>query len=109
RDGQRKALVTGASAAIELGGKAGWVVVNEGASGFYRVRYYAALLRSLTADLQGRLSALERFALVSDTWAAVLAGRAAVVDYIELVRLLSNETDPDVWIAVVSPLRLFSR
>ena len=42
-----------------------------------QIRYDPALLRSLTSDLQGRLSALERFSLVSDTWAAVLAGRGS--------------------------------
>src|SRR5205085_88195 len=39
---RHKTLLTGATATIELGGKADWVVVNDGASGFYRVRYDAA-------------------------------------------------------------------
>ncbi|MDQ1396398.1 MAG: tricorn protease interacting factor [Acidimicrobiaceae bacterium] len=106
---RRKVLLTGESATIELSGKADWLLANDGAWGFYRVRYDGDLLRRLTVDMQARLSPLERFGLVSDTWAAVLAGRSPVVDYIELIRLLSDETDPDVWTAILGPLRLFGR
>ena len=105
---RHKLLLTERQQTLALPGKAEWVLVNDGAWGFYRVRYEAGLLRRLTTDM-GRLSPLERFSLVSDTWAAVLAGRTPVVDYIELIRLLGEETDPDVWAAMLSPLRLFSR
>src|SRR5437763_1580865 len=106
---RHKLLWTEERATVDLSGKVDWVVVNDGAWGFYRVRYEADLLRRLTVDMQTRLSPLERFTLVSDTWAAVLAGRSPVVDYIELIRLLSDETDPDVWTAILGPLRLFGR
>jgi puromycin-sensitive aminopeptidase len=105
----RKVLLTSDSTELKLPGKVEWTVLNEGASGFYRVRYEASLLRRLTVDMQTNLEPLERLSLVSDTWAAVQAGRTAVVDYIELIRLLGDETDPEVWSAMLTPLRTFGR
>ena len=109
--GTRKLLLNDASATIDFGSsKADWVVINAGGSGFYRTRYSAELLRRLTADLEAaQLSAVERFNLVSDTWAAVWAGLAPVDDFVELARLFGDETDATVWTAVLSPFSLFER
>ncbi len=109
--GTRKFLLSDGSATIDFGpNKVDWVVVNAGGSGFYRTRYSPELLRRLTADLDGaELSAVERFNLVSDTWAAVWAGLAPVEHFTELVRLFGDETDPTVWTAMLSPLALFER
>ncbi len=109
--GTRKLLLAEGVATIEFGdSKVDWVVVNAGGSGFYRTRYSAELLRQLTADLDAaQLSAVERFNLVSDTWAAVWAGLAQVDDFTELVRLFGDETDPTVWSAMLSPFSLFER
>ena len=103
-----KLLLTEKETTIDLGGPVEWVVVNEDGWGFYRVRYEAGLREELTADL-GRLSPLERFALVSDTWAAVLAGRSPLRDYLGLARLFGDEDDPDVRRAVIGPLGLLNR
>jgi puromycin-sensitive aminopeptidase len=105
----RKLLLTDASTTIDLGGKVEWVVVNAGGSGFWRTRYDSELLRRLTADLAAvGLDAIERYNLVSDTWATVWAGMAPLADFIELVRLFGDETDPTVWSAIVGPMRLFA-
>ncbi|HVF32513.1 MAG TPA: M1 family metallopeptidase [Acidimicrobiales bacterium] len=113
-DGQvatRKLLLAEGSAAIDFGdSKVDWIVVNAGGSGFYRTRYAPELLRRLTADLEAaQLTAVERYNLVSDTWAAVWAGLAPVEDFIDLVRLFGDEEDPTVWSAVVGPLALMER
>jgi len=104
----RKVLLTEKETTIDLGGPVDWTVVNEDGWGFYRVRYEAGLREQLTADLD-RLSALERFGLVSDTWAAVLAGRSPLKDYLGLARLFGGEDDPDVRRAVLGPLGLLNR
>jgi len=104
-----KTLLTEDRATIDLGGKADWVVVNDGAWGFYRVRYETSLLRRITVDMQTNLGPLERLSLVSDTWAAVLAGRSPVADYVELTRMLGDETDPEVWAAILAPYRAMAR
>jgi puromycin-sensitive aminopeptidase len=113
-DGQvatRKLLLTDGSATIDFGdSKVDWIVVNAGGSGFYRTRYAPELLRRLTADLEAaQLTAVERYNLVSDTWAAVWAGLAPVEDFIDLVRLFGDETDPTVWSAIVNPFGLMER
>ncbi len=109
--GTRKLLLSDGTATIDFGdGKVDWLVVNAGGSGFYRTRYSADLLRRLTADLDAAgLSAVERYNLVSDTWAAVWSGLAPVDDFIELARLLGDEKDPTVWSAVLAPFSLMER
>ena len=95
-------------ATVDLEGKPEWVVANEGGWGFYRVRYADDLLGRLTAGI-GQLDALERFNLVSDTWASVVAGLTPVVGFLELARLLGEETDPNVWAAVLGALGYLDR
>ena len=53
------------------------VVVNHGGHGFYRVAYDAALRERLTEAAAQGLSTVERYALVDDAWAAVVAGEAS--------------------------------
>jgi puromycin-sensitive aminopeptidase len=79
-------------------------VVNAGASGFYRVRYPAEHLRRLAGQI-GTLDPLERFMLLGDTWAAVVADRALLGDFLHLAEALGDETDPDVWSHVSGALR----
>jgi puromycin-sensitive aminopeptidase len=85
-----------------------WVVVNDGGSGYYRVHYPPELAQRLVADTE-LLAPLERFILVSDAWAAVLAGHSPLADFIELIRHFRAERDPDVWAAVLGPLNLVDR
>jgi puromycin-sensitive aminopeptidase len=93
---------------LRLGVPPEWVVVNSGGSGFYRVRYSGDLLARLLDDLS-RLDALERFNLVSDTWAAVLAGLAPLSDFVALTAVLGDEPDANVWAVVTSALVLLDR
>jgi hypothetical protein len=55
------------------------------------------------------LDRLERFNLASDVWATVLAGRAPLTDFIELLGLLKDDDDPNVWAALLGPLGLIDR
>ncbi|HEU5462984.1 MAG TPA: M1 family metallopeptidase [Candidatus Binatia bacterium] len=86
---------------VDLETPVDWVVVNAGGHGFYRVRYSGALLESLQAALATRLSAVERFGLINDMWAAAQAGLASLTDYLELIALLSAEADVNVWTTVI--------
>src|SRR5262249_45663346 len=75
--GVERLLLDGESATLSGNGAgAGWVKANAGAHGFYRVRYAPALLDALVARLD-RLAPLERYALVDDAWAGVVAGTTA--------------------------------
>ena len=86
------------------------VLVNAGGSGYYRVAYSAERVVHL-ADRLGDLAPLERYNLVSDTWAATLAGHARVADLLRLAKALadSGEGDPSVWSVVIGALGLFDR
>ncbi|MDP9404901.1 MAG: M1 family metallopeptidase [Actinomycetota bacterium] len=106
----RRVLLGPDPAEVDLGGAADWLVVNEGGWGFYRVQYDDDLLGRLTAALDN-LDALERFNLVSDAWAAVLAGASTVGDFLRLARVVSDsgERDPSVWAALVAALGVVDR
>jgi len=103
-----RVLLSEREAMVTLPGKPDWVVVNAGGWGVYRVRYAPELLRALTTDIS-HLDKLERFNLVSDTWASVLAGTTAPAEYVELVRLFRNESDPAVWGAIASSFSILRR
>jgi puromycin-sensitive aminopeptidase len=79
-------------------------VVNAGTTGFYRVRYSPDHLRRL-ADTIGSLDALERFMLLGDTWASVVAGGAGLEGLLSLAEALGEEEDPDVWGQLSGALR----
>ncbi|RPI21556.1 MAG: hypothetical protein EHM57_06470 [Actinobacteria bacterium] len=99
-DGVSRVLLEGAEAKIEAG--AG-LVVNAGGDGFYRVSYSPELLADLGSRLAD-LDASERYSLVSDTWASVLTGDTSAGEFIALAGALGDETEPDVWGAVLTGL-----
>jgi len=106
----QRVLLDQRSRTVPLDTKADWVVVNAGASGFYRVRYAPALLAALLGDLAAaKLTPLERHALASDTHAAMLAGMAPVADLLEVIRALAGDDDPDVWTSLASCLAFLVR
>jgi puromycin-sensitive aminopeptidase len=74
-------------------------LVNEGGSGFFRVHYSAELLQALTVDAR-RLKPIERFGLVSDMWAATVAGLTPLREFVAMARLYRDETDLNVWRAL---------
>ena len=88
----------------------GELLVNAGGSGYYRVAYGTGAVARLAGRL-GELTPLERYNLVSDTWAATLAGSAPLVDLLRLARALvdSGEGDPSVWSVVIGALGLLDR
>jgi len=88
----------------------GELLVNAGGSGYYRVAYGPDAVERLAGRL-GELTPLERYNLVSDSWAATLAGDAPVAGVVRLARALveSGERDPSVWSVVLGALGLFDR
>jgi len=95
------ALLTGDELRLPLPSEPEWVVINAGGHGFYRVRYSPELLSRLTANLYTNLSAVERFNLVNDTWAAAQAGLVPMTTYLDLLQLFRDETDHNVWTAIL--------
>ena len=89
-------LLDGEALEVDLPDPAQWVVANADAHGFYRVNVSPAL-RAALAERVHELSDLERYALVDDTWAAVLTGAIPALDLVVLAEAFTTETDIAVW------------
>jgi puromycin-sensitive aminopeptidase len=103
-------LLNGTGPATATSGGAPGLLVNAGGSGYFRVSYPTAMVELLAARLAD-LAPLERYNLVSDTWAASLSGQSPTTDVLRLARALveSGEGDPSVWSVVLGALGLFDR
>ena len=80
-------------------------IFNAGGAGFFRLHYDSALTASILG-LFGQLGALERYNLCSDTWATILAGKAELDEFFEIVAHLDAERDPHVWSTIIGALSL---
>ncbi|MDH3190368.1 MAG: M1 family metallopeptidase, partial [Acidimicrobiia bacterium] len=98
-------MLIGEAAAIEGTGD---IRLNRGGQGFYRVQYEDGLREELAAQAM-QLPAEERYVLVSDLWANVLAGDVPAGDFIELASKFEGETEPEVWGAIIGGLGEINR
>jgi puromycin-sensitive aminopeptidase len=105
---QVQLLLEGPEATVELTGEPAWVLVNEEAWGTYRVNYSDDLRRRLYGAL-GHLTERERLSLVSDTWAATVAGLLPLSASLTLWEALADDDGPDLWVTIASALGLLSR
>lgn len=80
------------------------VLVNADASGFYRVTYQAEAAAALATLAPGRISAIERYGLVDDAWAATVSGALDVGDYLRLLEGFAAEDDLSVWSLILATL-----
>ncbi len=88
-------LVLGERAELDLGGPPEWIQPNTWGDGFFRTRLPVA---GALALVEAGRPPLERFMLLDDLWAAILAGRAEPSDALALIERLSPiETNPSVW------------
>ncbi len=99
-----------AGAVADSGAASGPWLVNAGGSGFYRTAYPDATVEALCRHL-GSLAPLERYNLVSDSWAVALAGRGSLPGFLAVARALgdSGEGDPSVWSVVLGAFGLLDR
>ena len=98
------ALLGAESTTIVLPSATTGVVVNAGGHGFYRVRYNDAAAAAIAGAFP-MLAAVERYDIVADAWAAVLANANPVSSFLQLIRVLTTERDPNVWSAALAGLR----
>jgi puromycin-sensitive aminopeptidase len=83
------------------------VVLNAGGHGFYRVAYPDAWRdRLLDADVLGPQ---ERFTIIDDLWASVIAGDATAAEFLACARRFSGERDAVVWRGLAARLREAAR
>jgi len=110
-DGTRKTtrlLLDGSTASIPADPDAVAVVVNAGGTGYFRTVLSDQLLQQLL-DNVSMLDEIERFNLVSDTWASVLAGMAPASQFVALMPMLGTERDPSVWSVLANGFDVVSR
>ena len=70
------------------------VVVNAGGHGFMRVAYDDALRARLVGRELASLTIIDRYNLVDDAWNAVVAGRLAAADFLDVRRGLRRRARP---------------
>jgi puromycin-sensitive aminopeptidase len=107
-DRPEQALLSGGEAVTFEMGHANGVLVNAGGHGFYRVRYSPDLLARLLGSLD-RLEAIERFNLVNDAWASVLAGLTPIAEFLDLTKHFRGERDKNVWSVIVGAFQTLNR
>lgn len=82
---------------IELPEAADWVVANAEGASFVRVSYPPDALDRLAEVALEELTAVERYALVDDAWASVLADAMSASTFLNLLEMLTAEHDRSVW------------
>jgi len=104
-----KLLLTSAEERLELPGAPDWVIANAGGDGYYRVRYAPPLLGKLAAHAAAVATPIERFNLVNDAWASTVAGVMSLAEYLTLTARLREETDRNVWTALIGSFAYLNR
>jgi puromycin-sensitive aminopeptidase len=104
-----KVLLEGDNVDIPVVEEIDWVLVNTESEGFYRTRYAIQLRDALVTRAQTELSAIERYTIVDDSWAGVLASDHTSVDFLDLVEGFVDETDLSVWQRIVGALGSLDR
>ncbi len=104
-----KVLLDGESMDITLTEDFEWILLNTEGTGFYRVHYSGELLGALAANAQTDLSPIERFGLIDDAWASVLADRMTLPAFLDFTAGFSAETDLSVWERIISALAFCDR
>jgi puromycin-sensitive aminopeptidase len=85
------------------------VLANAGGHSFVRVWYDDELRDRLLGVLGDELSALERYGLIDDAWAAVWAGTASAESFLRLAQGFADETDVPTWQLILTGLGWFDR
>ena len=104
-----KVLLDGDTARVPVLGHDPVVFANAGGHGFYRTEYSAELLERLGGETLHNLTTAERYVLVDDTWASVVAGRRTALDFCRFALGFAGEETLQVWQSLLGALRLCDR
>ena len=91
--------------AVTLPAEPEWLVLNAESTGFVRVAYPADQLMDLAHLDEGALGPAERYALVDDAWASVLADRTSSMAFLSLLEAMTAETNRSVWVRLIGGFR----
>ncbi len=96
-DGLTERLLLTDSTTLAAPPSASLPVLNAESTGYYRVQHPEARLLSLDETDLEPLSALERYVLLDDAWALVLADAYAPATFLHMARAYHGESDGSVW------------
>ena len=102
-------LIEADGAEVGLLADDGVVIANAGSASFVRVFYDDELRSRIVGRAVDVLSPIERYSLVDDAWAAVVAGQAPAGSFLDLVAGFDEETDLRVWQAILGGLGWLDR
>ncbi len=87
------------------GQKKGWVKVNKGQTGFYRVKYSPVMMTGLSRAVESmELSPEDRLGLENDAFALARAGLLSTQHALNLATAYKHESDYTVWADLASGL-----
>jgi puromycin-sensitive aminopeptidase len=101
---ETKALLESDEMVVPIDGDIGYIVANAGGHGFYRTRYSDQLFLGLMGNLDA-LDDIERYSLVSDTWAMVRSAQLPASDFLDLVGEFGDEAEHAIWSVILGGLR----
>ena len=81
----RTVLLTERTQTVGLADASATVLVNAGGHGYFRVAYDQQLRSRLTSSVLGRMETIDRYNLVADAWAAVVASRLTSTEFLDLI------------------------
>ncbi|MGH9117155.1 MAG: M1 family metallopeptidase [Acidimicrobiales bacterium] len=105
----QRVLVDSVETGLQLDFAPEWVIANADGNGFYRTRYTPKLLSALASRGGEVLSPIERYGLVDDTYASVLAGTTSAPDFLDFARSFTDETELEVWQRLAAALGALGR
>ncbi|MEM9652385.1 MAG: M1 family aminopeptidase, partial [Actinomycetota bacterium] len=105
----RTLIEPGEATTLALEGQPEWLVANAHGTGFFRNTYPADMLDILTALPTEVLSPVERYGLIDDGWAAVLAGRSNTMAFLNLLEAMTAEVNRSVWVRIIGGFRQLKR
>jgi puromycin-sensitive aminopeptidase len=106
--GEVRALLDGDETTVELLPGA-LHTANAAGTGFYRVRFDDEHLARLASGGPRGLSPIERYGLIDDTWASVLAGDVTAAQFTAVLRGFRAEDDLSVWQRIIGTLDSLGR
>ena len=101
---ETKVLLDEDETVVPIDGPFDFVVANAGGHGFYRTRYSEELFSALLGHLNS-LDDIERYSLVSDTWAMVRSAQVPATAFLDLVGRFVDETEHAIWSVIMGGLR----
>ena len=90
---ERQVLLDPSGETVRFDGSPSWVCANADGIGFYRTAYEPEALTSLLGAIS-QLSPLERFGVIDDAWALMLAGHASIEDVVAALGAAGRDPAP---------------